>query len=271
MVGYKHDDSLEITKLQDKVLYERPVSNLARPNIALIAGRHAKIKDLSAMYEILLSIGFYPTLIADSTLDNLALPAELIMRSKNNGPYENTDEIIETVLSFNTVIILCGGEINSSMDLLVSHLARQFKKTVAADNIKLFEQDWLAPIKIAFANSKSFLGGSPIINSKAKGLNLKAKYLLDASKKNQAILQASDGQQSVIADYKNPNSVGVINCQGTINPYELAALSIGLMAEKPSHAISKPMEYFLVAGHLYRTIYQKDGLEGLRQFLRSQF
>ena len=60
MVDYKHDDSLEIIKLQDKILFDRPVSDLARPNIALVAGRNSNLKDLSSMYEILLAIGFRP-------------------------------------------------------------------------------------------------------------------------------------------------------------------------------------------------------------------
>lgn len=271
MVDYKHDDSLEIIKLQDKILFDRPVSDLARPNIALVAGRNSNLKDLSSMYEILLAIGFRPVLIVDSKLKNFGFSADIVMNSKNNGPYSNSDEIISSLLSFNTIVVIAGKEINSSLDLIMSHIARLFRGTLAVDNTKLLDHAWLTANKIAFGSTKQLLQNNIGLKTKTQGLNLKAEYLLEVSKKYSATLQAIDGQQSVIADHRLSNSVGVINCSVQINPYELASMSIGLMAERISGTVLNPIEYFLVAGHIFRTTFQKGGLANLKKFLSSQF
>lgn len=271
MVEYKHDDSLEIIKLQEKILFDRPVSNLARPNIAVIAGRNAQLKEVSSFYEILLTIGFQPVLIADAKLQNLGFPADMLMYSKNNGPYINSDEIINSLLDFNTIVVITGGEVNSSLELIISHMAGQFRGTVVVDNIKLLNQDWLTSSKIVFGTTKHLLQSYDGSKLKTQGLNLKAEYLQSVSEKYHATLQAIDGQQCIVADHSRQDSVGVINCPNLISPYDLASLSVGLIAEKPSGSIANQMEFFLVAGHIFRTVLQKGGLDSLKKFLSSQF
>lgn len=271
MLDFKLNNSQDSDSVLKKVLFDRPVSFLARPQMAMIVGKYSDLKSVNIIYEILIAIGFKPTIIADNEFKQTGLPAEIFMVSSDKKSYSNSDEIIMTINNCGSVLVLTGGEVNSALDLLLSRLAQNFKGLVASDNIALFGQPWVTQQKIAYGPTKKLIQSLGYKLSSETGLKLKAEYLRNIAELTAALLIAIDDKQALVIDANQESSVGVINSSEKIKLPDFSAIAVGLIAEKTPGSISKPTDYVLAAGNLYRNYYSKAGVEGLRSFLNSQF
>jgi hypothetical protein len=254
-----------------KVLFDRPVSSLARPQIAMLVGKYCDLRNINTIYEILIAIGFMPIIIADNDFKLTGLPADIFMMSKDKKSYANSDEIIMTINNCSTVLVLTGGEINSCLDILLSKLALSYKGVLASDNIAMFGQPWATDHKIVYGPTKKLIESLGYKLSKETGLKLKAEYLGNIAELTGALVVAVDDRQALVVDPNQKDSVGVINCADNIKLSDFSAIAVGLIAEKISGAISNPVDYVLAAGNLYRNYYSKEGAKGLKLFLNSQF
>lgn len=270
MVEFTHDDSKGNSSVIEKILFDRPVSSLARPNIAIIVSKYAELKIIFNIFEIFRTMGFIPILIADHDFKATGLPADVFMQSKDKRTYLNTDEIIHTVEGCGGVLVVTGGEVNSALELLLSRLASTYKGLIATDNITLFGNNWVSTNKFVFGGTKKLIKSLGYNLSDNDGLKLKAEYLSKISALTDSLILAVDGNQALAVSSKSMNSAVVVNCTGQIQPYEISAIAIALITEKTTSNNSL-LDYVLTASHIYREYYLQTGLEGMKIFLNSQF
>ena len=271
MLDIKINESSESDSVVERVLFDRPVSNLGKTNIAILVGRHARISTISLYYSIFVAMGLRPVIIADIEFKNSAVPADLFMISKDKKSYLNADEALESLLGCGTVLVLTGGEINSALGLLLSRLALIYKGTVVSENLATFEYSWKTASKIAFGTTRKLIQGLGHKTSSQQGLKLKAEYLWQVAEKTDALVMALDSNQAIALDGRDKNSIAVVNSTDNINIEDFSAIAIGLLSEKQSDKIVNPLDYFITAGNLYRKYYSKGGVAGLKTFLSSQF
>lgn len=261
---------LEESNFHD-IFFSRPVTAFALPSIGILVGRHFKLYELNTIFEVLQAFNLSPVIIADQTLKETDLPAQLYLKGSNRAiSYENADEAIDLIDDCNALFILAGNEANSSFALLTEKVTRNYQGLIITDNLQAVPSARGKAELLVFGSTKQILKKQSAKITAQSGLKLKAELLNGVATENKADIIAIDGPQGLAVKYDNGKKVAVINTVTDINTTALASIIGALLAERSKPYKFDWLSYVLAGGYLYRNYYKQDPKE-LKQFLNSQF
>lgn len=270
-MGLVSNLNFDFSKIED-IFFKRPVSHLAKPKIGLLLGRHASLTDCNAAFEVLMAMGYSPLIVADSSHKLTGIPAEIFLVSTNKMHYSNSDEAISALEGCSMIIALCGREINSALELLLSKLAVEYRGFLVADSTTLDKHSWKAQPVMYFSAIKSILSQLKKRIEQSSGLNLKADYIREFSSQTGSIIMSVDESQALVADSSISADVMVINAGHKINKTAFAVLVATLLAESFGSYKLGFINYVMAGAYLYTESYEKeDRASGLKKFLEKQF
>jgi len=270
-MDFKTSNFSENSQELKDIFFNRPVSSLGRPKVVLLAARNTTLSDISKVYEIIASFGHNCILIVDEKLKLAELPADVVLQSGKQASYSNSNEAVEQIENASALFVMSGGEVNASMEVLVSKLELQHIGFVQTDTESLINYSWDTNNKLCLSSTRQLLSGSRQSDSGTTGLKLKADNLFGLSEKLNSAIAAVDPNQALALDSRDKQNVAVINSDRTIDKVALSAIIFALLAERSRPLSSGWLNYVLAAGYLYRKHYFQSGPQGLRRFLNSQF
>lgn len=133
----ENDDSIK------KILFNRPISSLHTRRIGILAGRHASLKKINDLFEIVSLFGHEPILVAELELKEANIPAHVFLEPGKNSTqgYTNTDQALELFADCSYVIVGMDIEIGSHLQIFLEHLvsSRQAPVIFTSPSIGLFK------------------------------------------------------------------------------------------------------------------------------------
>lgn len=113
-------------KEYEKILFERPISKQQSRSVAIIVGKHALLKNINDIYEIISALHHFPIVIAEYQSNNKSsVPAEMFLTSNpksSDMTYYNTDDVIQRVNDCGYVVLGVDFELNSALQLFIEKL-----------------------------------------------------------------------------------------------------------------------------------------------------
>ena len=109
----------------EKILFERPISQMHARNIGMLAGRHARLKHTNDMYEIISLMHHHPVLIAEPPSSDIVLPADVMLipsKGTSRRVYTNTDEALQRIGDCEYMIVGIEFELNSLLQLFIEQI-----------------------------------------------------------------------------------------------------------------------------------------------------
>lgn len=107
-----------------KILFERPISRLHARKIGLLAGRHARLKVISDVYQIVTTLNHDVILVAEEALKQHTLPADIFLQTNKtiSQGFGNTDEAFELLSECEYVVVGMDLEIGAQFQLFLEKL-----------------------------------------------------------------------------------------------------------------------------------------------------
>ncbi|MBI2797874.1 hypothetical protein HYX70_01070 [Candidatus Saccharibacteria bacterium] len=132
---------VNIVRQQDEllfrnILFERPINRLRARNITLLAGRHAKLKQIHDAYQLINIMNHHSRLIAAHALRTRDVPADVFLKPdiKNELHFANTEQVMEIVNDSAFVIMGLELEISSKYQILVEKVISSTQTPILATN-----------------------------------------------------------------------------------------------------------------------------------------
>jgi len=256
----------------DELLFNRPINNLNRSKIGILACRHASLRSISVAYSILIALGHNVLLVADIAHQNNHLPADIWLSSKSKSYYENSDIAIEALMDCNVIIDLVEGELNSTMELFTERLFDSYDGLYVSDSLKVFKNNSYGGKKIVY-NSLQKIADANHVTTKLIGINRVSKLLADVSDELATSVVAMNHNQLIALEASKSDAVCVVNAKDDIHQVDFMAIFVGLLADHIEVSSSQWLNYCQAAGYLYRNHYSgsKDGPDDLKKYLNGKF
>jgi hypothetical protein len=272
---YRPDDSAAIKK----VLFERPISRLQSRKIGILAGKHASLKKVNDIFEIITALHHEPVLVAEHELKDSSVPANVFLEvsHKATQSYTNTDEALEAFADCSYVIIGMDIEIGSTMQIFLERLIsiRNAPIVFTTQSISLFKISpqllWARKSDIFACNTKSLIDLANFIHLPTKfkpsaGIYNKLGLMQSLATQLSANIFCVEDYQILASCYAAPDKVAVIalkNASHTQVDYLFIALFISLLCDSTNPEYDM-LERTLTGGYLL-----KAGLEGKDTFVAN--
>ncbi len=116
------DDTQQATI--NRVIFERPISRLHARKIGLLAGRHARLKVVSDVYQAITALNHDTVLVAEEALKEHTLPADIFLQTNKNisDGFANTDEAFELLSECEYIVVGMDLEIGAQFQLFLEKL-----------------------------------------------------------------------------------------------------------------------------------------------------
>lgn len=270
------DSAVPFKQLQS-VFFDRPINPIRRQSIAILAGRQTSLFEIEKVFEIIRAMNHHPIIIADKSLKNMGLPAELYLEvEKSQTQYRNSEEAISLISDCQMLIAGIGLELNSSMQLLLTRILDCYQGTtvLTESTLSLAEiQDKLNPRALVFASTKGLLKNSNRLSrfSDQTGLSKKIEIISKLYSTRQTEIICVENHQIIGIDLSNQVSA-IINSEHHFDLSSFLAIFTNLLSDRQSPLSDGWLDYFFAAGYLYKEVYSnKNNPLDLKDFLNSQF
>lgn len=248
----------------EDIFFNRPVNRAFSPHIGLVLSNNLTLNTADKLYSAFMSMDQKIIMVADDKLSAGVLPVDVKLVSKDKIRYSNTDEGIEALRECKIIIVIAGGELNSSMELFLNKLCSSYDQTIITDYPKLFD-------KTHFSGSKLYLLDAKQIKfDSSDGINKISKTLSAYSKDKSAAVIYFGKKQILALDQKFQDTICIINSANDVNKNEFVGILSSLLIDKKNILDIEWLRYCQAAGYLYR-IYQKDGIAAVRSYLNDKF
>ena len=256
----------------DEILFNRPVSNLSRRKIGILACRHASLRSISATYSVLIALGHNVLLVADIVHQNNQLPADVWLTSNNKRNYQNSDVAIEALMDCNVIINLVEGELNSTMELFTARLFESYGGVYVSDYPKIFKNHSYEGKKIIFSSLQK-IADAKHITTKLAGITQVSKLLSQVSGELSASIVATNHNQLIALESSSAGTACIVNAKNNISIVDFMAIFVGLLADSSDTKAELWLKYCQAAGFLYRNHYSesKNGVAELKKYLNEKF
>ena len=256
----------------DELLFNRPVSNLNRRKIGILACRHASLKSISTTYSILMALGHNVLLVADIAHQKNQLPADIWLSSKNKSYYENSDVAIEALMDCNVIINLVEGELNSTMELFIARLFESYDGLYVSDYPKILSSHSYSGQKIIFSSLQKIADASHV-TTKLAGITQVSKLLTQVAGELSTSVVVTNRNQLVALEASSTGTVCIVNAQNNILLVDFMAIFVGLLADSSDTKAQLWLKYCQAAGFIYRNHYSEseNSLADLKKYLNGKF
>ncbi len=256
----------------DELLFNRPVSNLNRRKIGILACRHASLRSISAAYSILMALGHNVLLVADIAHQNNLLPADIWLSSKNKSYYENSDAAIEALMDCNVIINIVEGELNSTMELFIARLFESYDGIYVSDYPKIFSSHSYEGKKIIFSSLQKIADANHV-TTKLTGITQVSKLLKQVAGELSASIVVTNRNQLIALEASSTGTACIVNAKNNILLVDFMAIFVGLQADSSDTKAELWLKYCQAAGFIYRNHYSesKNGPADLKKYLDGKF
>ena len=256
----------------DELLFNRPVSNLNRRKIGILACRHASLRSISAAYSILMALGHNVLLVADIGHQKNQLPADIWLSSKNKSYYENSDVAIEALADCNVIINIVEGELNSTMELFIARLFDSYAGLYVSDYAKIFKNHNYRGNKIIFSSLQK-LADANHLTTKLIGITQVSKLLTQVAGDLSASVVVTNRNQLIALEAQSTGTVCIVNTKNNILLIDFMAIFVGLLVDAADTKPDSWLKYCQAAGFIYRNHYSesKNGSADLKSYLNGKF
>lgn len=261
-----------------KVLFNRPISSLHTRRIGILAGRHASLKKINDLFEIISLFGHEPVLVAELELKDTNVPAHVFLEpgKKTSQSYANTDEALEIFADCSYVMVGMDIEISSRLQIFLEHLVscRNAPVIFTSPSIGLFKVNPKLVIDrtndIYALDTKSFVELAGALHQPTKfkpnaGIFNKLGLMRDLSLLLNADMLCLENYQILNLNYNNLEKAPVISIPNP-DDIEISYLYIAILTSllcdvsNPENDID---ERIITAGYLL-----KAGLVDIKNFVR---
>lgn len=271
---------MEILKVsEDKEAYEsiffnRPIGPLHRKNIGILVGKHTQLHQVEQAYSTVLALSHYPVIIAEDSLKEFNIPADVFLSSKDKLHYDNTDEALNRLQDCHMIIAGIGLELTAAMQLFLERVLQTCRKPIVlTESVFTFPtlRDYLGEHTLLFGSTKALLRLADMRISSESGLARKIELLQTLNNATLTQLICLEPHQMLGLDAYNNERVGVVNSKFFINKSTFLPLFASLSADRSEPFAEGWLEYFLAAGYLYKKyLSTSDSTNGLKSYLENQ-
>jgi hypothetical protein len=274
----------EETGLIKKVLFERPISRLQARKIGLLAGRHAQLKKINDVHNIVSILNHHISIIAESELRAANVPAEIFLETTNKQLllYSNSDEAISKLDGCNYCVIGMDIEISSRLQLFLEKLINSRTAPIffTDESINLFkispdlvlnrQNDTYVCSTKKLTELANFLSISIDFNPKA-GIFNKIELIRRLAEYLRANIICIESYQILGCSYTSKEKIIVVNLKNNNNKnveYFYIPILACLLSDVPNPD-KDIVDRMLTAGYLLRnSIYNDENVtSGLKKVL----
>ncbi len=257
----------EKNSIYQKILFERPISRLQARKIGLLAGKHARLKKINDMHQIILAMKHDVAIVAESDLKSVGVPAQVYLENgkKISDPFNNSDEAISVLADCNYIVVGMDIEISSRLQIFLEKCihSRQAPILFTSESIGQFKvsphivKDRMGDIYACSTKRLIELANYldlPVVFSPNAGIYNKIDILKKLAKHLRAHIVCIEDYQILGCSYTNLNKATVTNIINT-KQHSLDYLFIAILLSLFSDAVNPNIDItarMLTAGYLLR-------------------
>lgn len=256
-----------------KILFERPISRLNSRTIGILAGKHAALKTINDIHQIISVLNHNLVIVAETELAEHSVPAQLFLRadSKRATMYENTDEGINIFSDCSFVVVGLDIEICSRLQIFLEKLiaSRSAPIIFTSESVGLFKiSPHLAQKRkgdVFICNTKSL---TTLANYLSLGVNFKSgagvfnklNLMTELSNYLSANIACVEDYQILAVSYTDKNKAAIINLNNEkskkLDSYYISVLA-SLLCDTPNPQ-KDMLDRLLTSGYLIRSGVKKS-------------
>ncbi len=257
----------ENESLYQKILFERPISRLQARKIGLLAGKHARLKKINDIHQIIQAMNHETIIVAEAELQTVGVPAEVYLHAgrKISDPFSNSDEAILALSECSYAVVGMDIEIGSRLQIFLEKciVSRKAPVVFTSESIGLFKtspqlvKSRAGDLYVCSTKSLIELANYlhvPISFKPNAGIYNKIGLLKELAKHLQAHIICVESYQILACSYSDTSKAAIVNIN---NPghltldYLYTALLLGLLCDT-ANTNQDIMARILTAGYLLR-------------------
>lgn len=272
--------------IYQKILFERPISRLQARRIGLLAGRHAQLKKINDIHQIILTMNHDVAIVAELDLKKIGVPAEIYLQpsKKITEPFSNSDEAIQLLLDCSYIVVGMDIEISSRLQIFLEKCinTRNSPIVFTSESIGLFKT---SPNLTQNRKGDLYICSTKYLIELANYLDLTINFQPNAGIYNkigllkmlaehlQAHIICVENYQVLSCSYTDTTKATVTNTKNSSDipiDYYFTAILLSLLCDVPNPE-SDIIQRILTAGYLLRNslLTQKEFLKNLRQNIQQ--
>ncbi len=250
-----------------KILFERPISRLQARKIGVLAGKHAQLKRINDIYQIVLAMNHDIIFVAEEELKSAGVPADIFLYGGKKGtlPFENTDEAIHTLQDCSYIAVGMDIEISSRLQIFLEKLvnSRQAPIVFTSESVNLFKITPSLALKrkgdIFICNTKKLVELAnylhlPVNFTSNAGIYNKINLLKQLAEFLQANIICIENYQVISCSYTSLHQAGIINLNNSDDisiDYLYIPILLSLLCDVTNPEFDM-LKRILTAGYLLR-------------------
>lgn len=258
----------------ESIFFNRPIGPLHRKNIGILVGKHTQLHQVEQAYSTVLALSHYPVIIAEDSLKEFNIPAEVFLDSKDKLHFDNTDEALSRLQDCHMIIAGIGLELTAAMQLFLERVLQTYHKPIIlTESVFTFPTltDYLGENTMLFGSTKGLLKLANLRTGTESGLARKIELLQTLNHATLTQLVCVEAHQVLGLGSYNADKISIVNCKQVLSKEAFLPLFAGLLADRAEPCAEGWLEYLLASGHLYeKCVSSKDYLKNLKAYLEKE-